>query len=285
MWGNRFMWYGFVLPGGTATEQLEKAVLADQAGWDGVFVWEAAYGVDAWSLLAAMAQRTTRVRLGTLLTPLPWRRPWKVASQVVTLDQVSGGRAILTVGLGAVDTALGRTGEVTDRRTRAEMLDEGIDMIADLWEGRLRFAGRHYEVDLEARADLGRTARPVQRPRIPIWVVGAWPRPKSMRRVLRCDGLVPACMDEHGFRPTTPADIRAMGRWLGEHGGVRPGFDIVIEGQTPGDDPAEAAATVAPWAEAGCTWWIEARWEMPHDSDERMRQVRERLEAGPPRTA
>src|SRR5215213_2541990 len=108
-----FVRYGFVLPGGTTTEQLEQAVLAETAGWDGVFVWEAAYGVDAWTLLAAMAQRTTRVRLGTMLTPLPWRRPWKVASQAVTLDQVSGGRTILAVGLGAVDAVLGRTGEET----------------------------------------------------------------------------------------------------------------------------------------------------------------------------
>ena len=64
------MKFGFVLPGGTASEQLEQAVLADQAGWDGVFVWEAAYGVDAWTLLAAMAARTERVKLGTMLTPL-----------------------------------------------------------------------------------------------------------------------------------------------------------------------------------------------------------------------
>src|SRR6266511_6103161 len=109
------MRYGFVLPGGTATEELEQAVLAEQAGWDGVFVWEAAYGVDAWTLLGAMAQRTTRIRLGTMLTPLPWRRPWKVASQAVTLDQLSGGRAILAVGLGAVDTGLGNTGEQIER--------------------------------------------------------------------------------------------------------------------------------------------------------------------------
>src|SRR3954464_6781365 len=105
------MRYGLILPGGTATEQLEQAIIAEASGWDGVFVWEAAYGIDAWTLLAAMAQRTSRVRLGTMLTPLPWRRPWKVASQVVTLDQLSGGRAILTVGLGAVATALGNTGE------------------------------------------------------------------------------------------------------------------------------------------------------------------------------
>src|SRR5580698_9864972 len=94
--------FGVVLPGGTAAEQLAQAVLAEASGWDGVFVWEAAYGVDAWSLLAAIAARTSRIRLGTMLTPLPWRRPWKVASQAITLDQLSSGRAILAVGLGAV---------------------------------------------------------------------------------------------------------------------------------------------------------------------------------------
>ena len=82
------MRYGAVLPGGTATEQLELALLAEEAGWDAVFVWEAAYGPDAWSMLSAMAVRTGHVRLGTMLTPLPWRRPWKVASQVATLDQL-----------------------------------------------------------------------------------------------------------------------------------------------------------------------------------------------------
>jgi alkanesulfonate monooxygenase SsuD/methylene tetrahydromethanopterin reductase-like flavin-dependent oxidoreductase (luciferase family) len=94
------MRFGFVLPGGTAQEQLEQAALAEASGWDGVFVWESAYGVDAWSLLAAMAVRTSRVRLGTLLTPVPWRRPWKVASQALTVDALSGGRAVLSVGVG-----------------------------------------------------------------------------------------------------------------------------------------------------------------------------------------
>src|ERR1700728_4759808 len=129
------MRYGIVLPGGTTAEQLDQAVLAEEAGWDGVFVWEAAYGVDAWALLAAIAAWTSRVRLGTMLTPLPWRRPWKVASQVVTLDQLSGGRAILAVGGGAVDTELPDTGEVTDLRERAARMDEGIDLIHALWEG------------------------------------------------------------------------------------------------------------------------------------------------------
>lgn len=275
------MKFGFILPGGTASEQLEQAVLAEQAGWDGVFVWEAAYGVDAWTLLGAMASRTERIRLGTMLTPLPWRRPWKVASQAVTLDQVSDGRAILAVGLGAVDTGLGRTGEVTDRRLRAEMMDEGIDIIAGLWSGNQRFSGKHYNLDLSAREDLGRVAQPVQR-RIPIWVVGAWPRPKSMRRALRCDGLLPVVMEAGKFAKTKPDDVIAMLAWLRERGGAGPGFDVVMEGETPADDPGRAREIVAPWAEAGCTWWLDARWEMPHEAPERMGTVRDRLAAGPP---
>jgi alkanesulfonate monooxygenase SsuD/methylene tetrahydromethanopterin reductase-like flavin-dependent oxidoreductase (luciferase family) len=279
------MRYGFVLPGGTAGEQLEQATLAERAGWDGVFVWEAAYGVDAWTLLGAMAQRTERLRLGTMLTPLPWRRPWKVASQAATLDQLSGGRAILAVGLGAIGTGLERTGEATDRRIRAELLDEGLELITGLWDRRMTFSGRHYQIDLAERQDLATVVVPVQRPRIPIWVVAAWPRPKSMRRALRCDGLLPAVQEGGEFRAVTPDDLRAMRAWLEEQGGVRPGFDLVVEGETPADDPDAARALVAPWEDARCTWWLDARWEMPHESPERMRQVRERLDAGPPRAS
>jgi len=268
---------GIVLPGGTAIEQLEQAVLAEQAGWDGVFVWEAAYGVDAWTLLAAIAARTTRVRLGTMLTPLPWRRPWKVASQVVTLDQVSAGRAILAVGLGAVTTDLPVTGEVTDLQGRAERLDEGIDLIRELWTGGQSYHGRHYHYESN-RDDLTEVARPVQE-RLPIWVVGVWPRPKSMRRVLRCDGVIPQYNLDG--REGGPQDARAMRTWLTERG-ARPGFDMVAEGETPADDPAAAAAAVTPWAEAGCTWWLETRWEMPHHMPDRMLEVRRRLAAGPP---
>jgi alkanesulfonate monooxygenase SsuD/methylene tetrahydromethanopterin reductase-like flavin-dependent oxidoreductase (luciferase family) len=134
------MRYGMILPGGTADEQLEQAVLAEDTGWDGIFMWEAAYGVDAWGLLSAIAARTTRITLGTALTPLPGRRPWKVASQVVTLDQISAGRAVLMVGLGAVSTDLPMTGEEVDLRTRAAMMDEGIDLVRALWRGGHRWS-------------------------------------------------------------------------------------------------------------------------------------------------
>jgi alkanesulfonate monooxygenase SsuD/methylene tetrahydromethanopterin reductase-like flavin-dependent oxidoreductase (luciferase family) len=267
---------GFVLPGGSATEQLEQAVLAERSGWDGIFVWEAAYGVDAWALLAAMAARTERIRLGTLLTPLPWRRPWKVASQVATVHQLSGGRAILAVGVGAVDTGLPDTGEETDLRLRAGRLDEGIDLITTLWDGGLSYHGRFYDFEVD-RDDLTKAVRPVSG-RIPVWVVGVWPRPKSMRRVLRCDGIIPQY--DLG-RAEGPDDVRAVRAWLAEHG-AGPDVAVVAEGVTPADDPAAASAHITPWAQAGSTWWIENRWEMPAGTTDPMAVVRERLAAGPP---
>jgi alkanesulfonate monooxygenase SsuD/methylene tetrahydromethanopterin reductase-like flavin-dependent oxidoreductase (luciferase family) len=264
--------YGAILPGGTAPEQLEQAVLAEQAGWDAVFTWEAAYGVDPWTLLAAIAARTSRVRLGTMLTPLPWRRPWKVASQVATLDQLSGGRAILGVGVGATETELPETGEVTDLRGRAGRLDEGIDLIRTLWQGGREYEGQFFTYR-SGRMDLVAAARPVQE-RIPIWVVGVWPRPKSMRRVLRCDGFIPQFADEQS---PGPAQARAARTWLSEHGAAAD-LDMVADGETR---PGTAAQEVAPWAEAGCTWWLESRWGSDETLTERIRQLTERLAAGP----
>jgi len=269
---------GVVLPGGSSSQQLELALLAEESGWDGVFVWEAAYGVDAWSLLAAIAVKTTRIRLGTMLTPLPWRRPWKVASQVATVDQLSGGRAVLTVGLGALETDLPRTAEILDLRQRAERLDEGIDLIRTLWAGEGGYHGRHFHYEPGDRSDLDEMAHPAQE-RIPIWVVGVWPRRKSMQRVLRCDGLVPQY--EPAGREPTPDDARAIAGWLAERG--RSGIDVIADGESPSDDPLQAAANTRAWADAGCTWWLETRWEMPHHSPQRLGQIRDRLMAGPPR--
>ncbi len=267
---GRQMRYGAVIPAGTAVEQLELAVLAEQTGWDGLFVWEAAYGPDPWSLLSAIAVRTSRIRLGTMLTPLPWRRPWKVASQVATLDQLSAGRAILAVGVGATDTELPDTGEVTGLRDRADLLDEGIDLIRTLWDGGTSYHGQHYRYQT-GRRDLTEAVQPVQQ-RIPIWVVGVWPAQRSMRRALRCDGIIPQYRAES---EPGPQDARAVRTWLSENG-ARPGFDVIADGETPASDPAAAAAHAARWAAAGCTWWLETRW-----SDRA--EFRARLEAGPPR--
>src|ERR1700722_17456384 len=240
---GRRMNFGIVLPGVTAAEQFEQAVIAEEAGGDGVFVPETTYGADSCNMRAGLPARTSRVRLGTMLTPLPWRRPWKVASQVATVDQLSGGRAILGVGIGALGTDLPDTHEATGVAERAAMLDEGIDLIRGLWDGARDFEGEHYQYRT-GRMDLTAAVRPAQE-RIPIWVVGVWPRPRSMRRGLRGGGRIPQF---EGGPPPPPPDAPGRPRRGPQDPGARPPLDRAGGGGPPADDVIAAAAQAAEWA-------------------------------------
>jgi alkanesulfonate monooxygenase SsuD/methylene tetrahydromethanopterin reductase-like flavin-dependent oxidoreductase (luciferase family) len=285
------MRYGFVIPSGDPLSIAELAAQAEAAGWDGVFYYDSIYieGAvevygqqaeiyDPWVVMAAMAMRTNRIRLGAVLTPLARRRPWKVARETVTLDHLSGGRLVLPVGLGApYDGGFAKVGEPTDRRARAELLDESLQILTGLWSGEpFGFRGDYYKVE-----EMTFLPKPVQSPRIPVWVVGAWPRERSMRRVLRYDGVIPDKIDPGGGRgEATPEDIRAIKTYVTERRQeAEDPFDIVCRGRTPGEDPERAAAAVSPYAEAGATWWLEEMWSPPNKTGD----VRRRLEQGPPR--
>lgn len=284
------MKYGFVFTGGTPAQAVELARLAEDAGWDGFFVWEALYGPDAWVIMGAMAVQTQTIRLGTMLTPPSRMRPWKLASEVATVDQLSGGRVILSVGLGALDVGFATFGEVTDRRQRAELLDESLEIMTRLWSGEpFSFAGKHYTIQEYDPAGSFNdfTIRPVQQPRVPIWVVGGWPSERSMGRAVRWDGLLPNVLrGGQAESPRSPDDIRPMTAWIRERrAGSDAPYDIVVEGVTPGDDPAAAAEQVRQWQEAGATWWIEALWNLPASTRKKgVKDVlRWRIEQGPPR--
>lgn len=274
------MRYGFILPGGDARVVAESARAAEAAGWDGFFIADCVWSVDPWVSLTAAAMVTERIRLGTMLTPISRRRPWILASQTATLDHLSGGRLILAAGLGAIDTGFAEFGEVTDRKTRAELMDEGLDIITGLWQGQpFNYDGKHYHV---RETTFSPPPAPVQQPRIPVWMVGAWPRPKSMDRVVRWDGLLPDKIGPTGERESVgPDDLRAMVAYLAERrpAGSAP-IDIVVEGETPGDDQAKARETVQVMRDAGATWWLESRW-----GDGRDDEAQERLRQGPPRLA
>jgi hypothetical protein len=272
---------GVILPTGGPREAAEIARQAEQAGWDGFFIWEPVWGWDAWVSLAAAAMTTELIQLGTMLSPLSRMRPWKVASETVSLDHLSGGRLILSVGLGAIDSGFEAFDEVTDRRTRAELMDESLDIVTGLWRGQpFSYDGKHYHV---RETSFLPPAAPVQQPRIPIWVVGAWGRERSMQRVLRYDGLLPNVFGDDGKpREITPDDVRAMAAYVAERRTDTKPFDIVIEGETPGEDPAGARDEVGPLAEAGMTWWLEARWNI--SSPNVLNELRHRIAAGPPTT-
>jgi hypothetical protein len=252
---------------------------AEEAGWDGVFVWDGIDGNDPWVTLAAVATLTSKVKLGTIVTPLSRRRPWKLAQETATLDRLSNGRLILSVGLGAIETGFAKYGEEIDRKKRAALLDEGLEVLAGLWSGKpFTHEGQYYTID-----NVDYYPRPVQQPRIPVWVVGAWPKPKSMERTLRWDGILPIVMHVDGSMAVPNSDeLRAMKAYIDEHREGEGTFDIVTEGETPGDGPDEAAAIIRPLAEAGLTWWLENVWDTPR-STAGLEGMRRRVRQGPPR--
>jgi alkanesulfonate monooxygenase SsuD/methylene tetrahydromethanopterin reductase-like flavin-dependent oxidoreductase (luciferase family) len=265
--------FGIILTGGPVHEQIELARTAEAAGWDGVFTWDGIHVGDElevhdpWVLMSALAMATERVRIGAVIQPLARRRPWKVAREAVTLDHVSNGRFVLCVGLGATDDGgWAKVGEPADRRTRAEKLDETLAILEGLWSGApFGFEGRHYRFP-----PMAFRPRPIQRPRIPIWVVGAWPSERSMGRAARWDGLFP-------YVPGTslsPGAVAQMRAWIEGRRGSMDGYDIVVEGTTDPGDVAEPRR----YAEAGATWWMESNWESFDPA-----VTRRRIEAGPPR--
>jgi alkanesulfonate monooxygenase SsuD/methylene tetrahydromethanopterin reductase-like flavin-dependent oxidoreductase (luciferase family) len=261
----------------------ELAADAEASGWDGLFVWDHVTFIkalnleigDPWIILTAAALATERLRLGTMVTPVPRRRPSKLARETVTLDRLSGGRLVLGVGLGAPpEDEYGSFGEAGDPGTLAARLDEGLEVLAGLWSGRpFSFSGRHYRV-----TDVAFHPTPVQQPRIPVWVGGTWPGTGPFRRAARWDGVVPMKLTEEP-EPLTPAELAGVVEAVRAH---RPGpepFDVVAGGETTGEDRPADRDLVGALAAAGATWWSE--WLHPLRGD--LDTTRTRVLQGPPR--
>lgn len=266
-------------PGGDPVSMAELAAEAEQAGWDGLFLedyivyqgWAGTPTYDPWVTMAAMAVATRRVRLGTSVTPVPRRRPWKLASEAVTLDHLSRGRVILGVGAGDVnDTGFAATGEAAPIGTRAQQLDEGLEILTRLWTGEpVTFHGRHFHVE-----NLRMSPVPVQRPRIPVWTGGDWELRGVQRRVTRWDGCcVYKGSPEKDWRDMTPADVSDIVAAVG-----RPGFDIAVGGRDRAEDLDREREHIRALAQAGATWWVE--WVEPGDRQRTIDAVRR----GPLRT-
>ncbi len=260
----------------------EFARLAETSGWDAVFmedyiIWQghnAALTYDPWVTLSAMAMSTSTIRLGTMVTPIARRRPWKLAREAVTLDHLSGGRLILGIGVGdtEIDTSFTRFGEVTDDRQRAKMVDEALELLTRLWSGRqTSFDGSFHHVH-----GVRLLPKPVQRPRIPIWIGGVWPSKGPTQRALRWDG---ACLYK---RPSqgdfTPEDVRELVGLSQARPNADTPFDIVVGHacwQRMKNNRRENAY-VASLARAGATWW--SMYISP-DTEKAMRRC---IQAGPP---
>jgi hypothetical protein len=273
------MKYGFVLPYSDARKVAEIARLGEEAGWDGIFVGDAVWCLDPMISLAAAAVVTSRIRLGTMIIPVPLRHPWKIASESINLDHLSGGRLLLGLGMGAVWMGWkGFPDMVSGTKARAEMLDETLDILTLLYQRKqFDYDGKHYHLKLSLVEEIHYPPKPIQQPRIPLWIPAVWPRKKSMERLLKADGLLPQKMDSaSNFVEVTPADLAEMKAYVDANRSLPTPFDYVIEGKTGGMSPDQIQDTLCPWVEAGMTWWIESTWEQPEE------EIIARVKQGPP---
>ena len=282
------MKYGINLPNfgwfGDIDTLIEVAVEAEDAGWDGFTLWDHMLVfkqeemvlpfVDPWIVLAAIACNTSKMKLCPLVTPLPRRRPWKVAREALTLDHLSKGRLILGVGIGAPpDVEFEYFGEESDVKVRAQQLDESLEIITGLWTGQpFSYNGEHYQLN-----EMTFLPKPKQTPRIPIWVGGGVPHKAPFRRAARYDGVAP--VHSKWPEPVTPDDLEDVLSIVElERGNLR-NYDVVICGTTTPYDTTKNEEILAPWKERGVTWWLEDINGMRAELD----VLRERIRAGPPK--
>lgn len=286
------MKYGIYLPTfdpfGSARVIADLARDAEQAGWDGVFIWDDVAGTEAdladpWVSLSAAAMATQRVRLGALITPLARRRPWKFARETATLDNLSGGRLVVGVGVGGGQEQFGDLGDEPDQRVRGEMLDEGLEVVTGLWSGDpFQHEGMYYHIKTATFRP-----RPVQQPRIPIWAAGVWPHKRPLNRMVRWDGMFPlfwgidSLIEQQARLGEMVAQVAEMRQKMLPDAPQHP-FDVVATGVTPPDKSDQTEALIAGFEASGATWWLESL-EPGRGSKQAwpFSRLRERVLAGP----
>lgn len=277
------MKFGLMLPNkgkpyGDVNLLLELALSAENAGWEGFFIWDHIGGgghsptIDPWVCLSAIASHTNKIRLGTMITPLSRRRPWKVAREITTLDHLSQGRVTLGIGLGDFKNKdFKDLGEVYNPRKRAAMLDESLEIIAGLQSGQpLNYEGKYYQV---SQALFQPT--PIQTPHIPVWVAAHWPFKRPLQRAARWDGVLPR---QWNAGPITPEVIQEISEYILKRRVTDTPFDIIKYGLTEGKNLSQDRASVKNFSDAGATWWIEEIFS----SRGTLQQIQQRVTAGPP---
>ena len=294
------MKYGVYVPNfgeyGDPHNLLTLARDAEDAGWDGFFLWDHLLifrhseipFVDAWVALSAVAAQTQRLRLGPLITPLARRRPWKLAREATSLDRLSRGRLVVGVGLGApADAEFECFGEDPDDRVRARKLDEGLTILAGLMSGdAFSHHGEHFQID-----DVKFVPRAMQNPRVPIWVAGFWPNRPPMRRAARWEGVFPLKLPPGplsnlapGGAPwslfwLSPQELRAAVDYVKQHRATDGPYDVIASGATPIGERAKGQDLLGAFEQVGANWWLEWLDEQRGS----LAQMRDHIRNGPPK--
>jgi len=225
---------------------------AERARWDGLFVWDHLAFVwgqpsaDPWVVLTACALQTSRIVLGTSVTPIPRRRIQVLAHTVATLDRLSGGRVVFGAGLGGNRAEFERFGEDFSRTRRLALLEDGLGTLRRWWDGE--------DVD-------GIRLLPPPEGRVPIWVGGN--SNEALDLAARYDGWIANSAGREGVRLPAEEVSSAASRVRGDV--------VVLNG-------ASGSATPTEYEAAGATWWMEAVHDWRGTPEEMLALV----QAGPP---
>lgn len=260
---------------------VELAMSAEKANWDGYFVWDHIAWknqsvhvpvTDPWITLAAIATTTQRIQIGPMVIPLARRRPWKVARETVALDQLSNGRLIVGVGLGAfAKDEFDAFGDEADPKLRGAMLDEALDVLTGLWSGEpFDYQGNHFR--LQDTQFLPTPSHP-----IPVWVAGRLNNAgnrKPFRRAARFDGSFPLAPNQSA-PPEAYAEIKAF---IDQHRPNNQPYDLVCERELS-NNGVGSAEIIQPYSDAGVTWWLCNG----SGSNIDIGRIRHLIERGPPK--
>ena len=264
---------------GEARPLIDLAVLAEECGWDGFFVYDhivpfpgrAVHSVDTWTVLAAVADRTELV-LGPMVTPAARRLPWELARQATAVDRLSGGKLVLGVGLGAASD-FDAFGDSSSAVERGDRLDESLALLREFWSGEpVHHSGASWRIS-------GARLVPGPLGRVPIWVAGRYGSRRPLRRAARFDGFFPINTKWDPADLLTPAQLAEMLAVVRAERGDLDGFEVVTAGYSESSSRETVAHRIAPYAEAGATWWFETLEPRRGDLEE----LRERVRIGPPR--
>jgi alkanesulfonate monooxygenase SsuD/methylene tetrahydromethanopterin reductase-like flavin-dependent oxidoreductase (luciferase family) len=248
------------------------AQLAEASGWEGLWIWDHVvmpYGVgDPWVNLSAVAASTNSIKLLAGVSPLPRYRPHLLSRTLTSLDLLSQGRLIFATGLG-IQSDYAPFGEPPDDKTRAAMLDEGLDLLTGYLSGEpVSHKGTYYSAK-----EVCLLPAPLQKPRIPVWIGGD--SPAAMRRAACWDGWIMGTVDENSNITKTSEQIGKQTAYIRRHRTKETPFDIAVDGVT------QAGETNLPqeYAQAGATWWFEIIHQIRGSQEE----LEARIKAGPPK--
>ncbi len=263
---------------------------AEEAGWDGFFLWDHMYlssrlernnqfgesFTDPWIALTAIATVTTKIKIGTYVTPLPRRRPWKLAREIVSLDRLSKGRLILGIGLGNPNFEYEGFGEEENLKIRSQKCDEGLEILEGLLSGNpFSYDGNHYKIK-----EVIFKPKPFNK-KIPIWIAGRWPYKNPFKRAAKYDGVCPICAKYEGSSPRSlyNSDVEEIIFYIKKFRKNMENYDIIIAGKTP-IDKIEAKKIIEPYIDVGATWWSETinDWRGPYE------EMLKHIIKGPPKT-